>query len=560
MNLSLDILGPLPSPLNPPEIGILSAFAASRKTPFLLSLPLCSLALGLRSLDDGGSLILRAPSAPHLTPMFPNTWEQDGHSSPSAPLSKPFGIKLLRRLAHRAQSRPCLTPLFSTLSSKPYTNPPLSNFIRFNHFQTSCKAPLSKSFRMIALQKLALFFLYIPIDFIGKALFFNAKSDCLSSIETSDSSLALPTRPLRLPAVTGLCGESPLLPSRTPNTQPPPSSISPRATIRAMRAPAPAPSTVSALLLAVALGLFSSGCSTSAKESLSRAKQAPPPIEFLGAWGAKGTGPGMLADPRTIAADAFGEVYIVDAASTSRFIQKFTRDGHPLFSFEPSAPIQNPCASAVDLGGSIYVLECGPNSLLVFLRDGKFTHGIRGGLGSPARPSSVTVDNEGRIYVAESHGKRILRYTPRGSLLGAWGGKGTGPGATLHADQIAASLEGALFVCDSDRGWIARISSSGIVQKEWTLPSSADGSGFGAAGHCSLAVTRTSVIALTGPSSAPVLHVFGYDGQEKLSKPLQDLDPSLASVTCAGIAAMADGEFFILDSAAPRVLHLRLNL
>ncbi len=30
---------------------------------------------------------------------------------------------------------------------------PLSNSFSFRHFQTSCKAPLSKSFRIIALQK-----------------------------------------------------------------------------------------------------------------------------------------------------------------------------------------------------------------------------------------------------------------------------------------------------------------------------------------------------------------------------------------------------------------------
>ncbi len=34
---------------------------------------------------------------------------------------------------------------------------PLSNSISFRHFQTSCKAPLSKSFRIIALQKLNVF-------------------------------------------------------------------------------------------------------------------------------------------------------------------------------------------------------------------------------------------------------------------------------------------------------------------------------------------------------------------------------------------------------------------
>jgi hypothetical protein len=310
------------------------------------------------------------------------------------------------------------------------------------------------------------------------------------------------------------------------------------------------------LLLASSFALAFSGCSSSATADLSTKTPALPPIEFLGAWGAKGAGPGMLSDPRTIATDAFGEVYIADAGSSARFIHKFTRDGRPLLSFEPLAPIHNPCSTAIDLGGAIYSLECGPGALYIFKPEGDLLRAIRGGLGTPSKPSSVTVSNDGKIYVAESHSKKITRYTPRGALLGTWGGKGSGPGADLHADQIVSALDGTLFVCDSDRGWVARISSSGIVQKEWTLTPSTTGS----QGHCSLAVTKTSVVVLAGPATAPVLHVFSYDGQEKFTKSLQDVDSAIASITCAGIAAMQDGELFILDSAAPHVLHFRLNL
>jgi hypothetical protein len=340
--------------------------------------------------------------------------------------------------------------------------------------------------------------------------------------------------------------------------------------------PAPAKAIATALLLAITLALFSSGCSTASTGTLPRAKPAPPPIEFLGAWGAKGAGPGKLADPRTIATDAFGEVYIADAGSPARFIHKFTRDGRPLLSFEPLAAIHNPCSTAVDLGGAIYSLECGPGALYIFKPEGDFLRAIRGGLGTPARPSSVTVDNEGRIYIAESHAKRILRYTSRGSFIGAWGSKAPAPSiqktgrqltqqpaqqtAALHADQIVASLDGTLFICDSERGWIAHISLSGTILKEWTLTSSNADSGAAPAGHCSLAVTKTNVVVLTGPPSVPVLHVFSYDGQEELTKPLQDLGPLLKNVTSVGIAAMQDGELFILDSAAPRILHFRLNM
>jgi hypothetical protein len=58
---------------------------------------------------------------------------------------------------HPAPLRPCVSPLFSTLSAKPYISAPLSNSFRFNHFQTPKKAPLCKSFRIIAFQNLFIF-------------------------------------------------------------------------------------------------------------------------------------------------------------------------------------------------------------------------------------------------------------------------------------------------------------------------------------------------------------------------------------------------------------------
>jgi hypothetical protein len=341
-----------------------------------------------------------------------------------------------------------------------------------------------------------------------------------------------------------------------------------------MRSPRPA--LIPLIVIMATLGLPYPSRSISANENIARAKPAPPPIEFLGAWGAKGAGPGLLADPRTIATDAFGEVYITDAGATASFIHKFTRDGRPLLSFQPLAAIHNPCASAVDLGGAIYSLECGPNELYIFKPDGDILRTIRGGLGAPAQPSSVTVDNEGRIYIADSHAMRILRYTPRGSSLGAWGGKGTAAAGqkspqenpNVHADQIVASLDGSLFVCDSTTGWIARISASGLIQSEWTLPTSANGasggshaaSGAASPQHFYLAATKTSVIVIAAPTSAPVLHVFSYDGQEKLSKPLGDLDIALANIKITGIAAMQDGELFILDASAPSIFRLRINM
>jgi hypothetical protein len=93
MESPLSIPAPLPSPAYRQRLAASRPFAASRET------------LLIRSLIS---------------------------QRPCAPLSKSFRINTVTKLPRKA---------------------PMSNSFRFNYFQTSCKAPLSKSFRMIALRK-----------------------------------------------------------------------------------------------------------------------------------------------------------------------------------------------------------------------------------------------------------------------------------------------------------------------------------------------------------------------------------------------------------------------
>ena len=317
--------------------------------------------------------------------------------------------------------------------------------------------------------------------------------------------------------------------------------------------------TISALILltTASCSALLTGCSSSPTKAL-QSKPAPPPIEFLGAWGTKGDGPGTLNDPRSIATDDFAAVYVADNGKPDRFIHKFTRGGHPLQSFVPVAPFHDPCAAAVDHTGIIYVLECSTGVLYTFLEDGTFLHGIHTGLNSTQKPSSLAIDSDGRIYIATSRTKRVMMFTPRGGSSGALGGKLPKPQTAVIADQVAVGPDGAIYVADSARRWIGHVSSDGTTQNSWTwnsdaTPSAGDDGGL-------LAATPKYVVILSSVASAPTLHIFNpADGQEKLSKPLQDIDPLLSHLEIKGIAVTPDGELLILDAAAPRVLRFRLN-
>ena len=129
------------------------------------------------------------------------------------------------------------------------------------------------------------------------------------------------------------------------------------------------------LIITASCSAILSGCSGSTTRA-QQSKPAPPPIEFLGAWGAKGDGPGTLNDPRSIAVDDFAAVFIADVGKPDRFIHKFTRGGHPRQSFTPLVKFQDPCAATVDHSGVIYILECSTGVLYTFLQDDTLLHSM----------------------------------------------------------------------------------------------------------------------------------------------------------------------------------------
>ncbi len=73
-----------------------------------------------------------------------------------------------------------------------------------------------------------------------------------------------------------------------------------------------------------------------------------------------------------------------------------------------------------------------------------------------------------------------------------------------------------------------------------------------------IGVTAKYVVLLAGQNSAPVLHVWTLDGQEKFAGPLPD--NSAASATISAMAVAPNGEIFLLDRAASRVFCYKINL
>lgn len=296
------------------------------------------------------------------------------------------------------------------------------------------------------------------------------------------------------------------------------------------------------------------GCSGSTTRAL-QTNPAPPPIEFRGAWGIKGSAPGTLNDPRSIATDDFAAVYIADVGKPDRFIHKFTRGGHPLESFTPSAKFSEPCASAVDHSGTIYVLDCSTGVLHTFTQGETVQQHSIHTVSAKQKPVSLAVADDGRIYVA-SREQQVMMFTPRGGRIGPLGKHV--PEGEVFADRIAAAPDNTIYVARCTQPWIEQVASNGDVTNQWVRNTAV--SGAADSDTCFLAATQKYIALLANVPSAPVLRIFAlHEKHERLSKPLAEIDPSLTNLNIKGMAATEDGELLILDAAAPRVLRFHLN-
>ncbi|MGE5599481.1 MAG: InlB B-repeat-containing protein, partial [Bacteroidota bacterium] len=230
-----------------------------------------------------------------------------------------------------------------------------------------------------------------------------------------------------------------------------------------------------------------------------------------GTWGGYGSGDGQFDQPRGVAVDAGGNVYVADYCNCR--VQQFMADGTYITQWGESGygngQFRFPQGIAVSAGGYVYVAD--NNGVHRFTASGGYDsqlavayvggvatdaadniyvtemydtdHSIHkfapdwtslaqwGGRGAdPGQcyvPAGVAVDAAGNVYVVDSFNHRVQKFTSGGIYLTQWGGSGSGNGQFLFPHGIAVDAAGYVYVTDRDNRRVQKFTADGAYITQW---------------------------------------------------------------------------------------------
>jgi DNA-binding beta-propeller fold protein YncE len=176
---------------------------------------------------------------------------------------------------------------------------------------------------------------------------------------------------------------------------------------------------------------------------------APRVVESFGKTGA---GPGEFLYPRAIALDSDGSVLVAD--KTGR-IQRFSQEGQCLGTIRmPLIDAGKPTGISVHQDGRLFVADTHYHRVVIFSHEGRQI-GEFGRYGQEAGcfiyPTDVAFAPDGRVFVSEYGGNdRVSVFTSDGAFLSSFGSPGDKEGQFARPEALCVDeTRGRLYVADA---------------------------------------------------------------------------------------------------------------
>jgi uncharacterized protein (TIGR03663 family) len=188
-------------------------------------------------------------------------------------------------------------------------------------------------------------------------------------------------------------------------------------------------------------------------------------------FGVAGNGPAQFAEPRGVAVDPSGNLYVADSKNSR--IEVLDANGNFLRAFgalgEGPGQLKEPCGVAVGPTGQVFVADTWNHRVAVFGPDGAWI----GAWKDPDRgffgPRGV-VFSGGSLFVSDTGNKRIVRFdAATGAVTGQWGSAGSGDGQFVEPVGLAADPAGRIYVADTGNHRVQVFDAEGKFQRQFPV-------------------------------------------------------------------------------------------
>lgn len=194
--------------------------------------------------------------------------------------------------------------------------------------------------------------------------------------------------------------------------------------------------------------------------------------------GGRGQGNGQFENPRGVAIDRAGNIFVADTGNGR--IQRFSPTGAFLTAIGTKGSgheqFGEPSGVAVDQAGNIYVVEASNHRVQKLAPDGTFISEWTPGLYGPRR---IAMGPDASIYVVDQGHSRIVKFNPDGKVLATWGSGGSGDGQMRDPTSVAVdSSSNRVYVADPLSSRIHIFDSSGTFLTKFSVPEWGKPQGF----------------------------------------------------------------------------------
>jgi uncharacterized protein (TIGR03663 family) len=204
---------------------------------------------------------------------------------------------------------------------------------------------------------------------------------------------------------------------------------------------------------------------TSARDYGGGSATVIPPARAIGE---PGSSPGQFAEPRGLAADGRGNLYVADTKNNR--IQVFDTNGGFVRSLGGTGDglLKEPCGIAVDADGTVIVADTWNHRIARFGADGSWLGAVIDDQRAFFGPRAVVLSRE-FLYVADTGNKRIVRFDKKWKRVSDWGAPGAGPGQFVEPVGLAADAAGNIYVADTGNHRIQVFDGEGTFLREFPV-------------------------------------------------------------------------------------------